>query len=95
MTKGKTAALISAGMATGVLAAVLFGGHAGTPVQAQPAASTAASRYQISAYGLSSSGAESRSVRGAYILDTQTGEVFEVVASGAPTLIGSVAKAKK
>jgi hypothetical protein len=50
-------------------------------------------RYQISAY------AHSRNVgaatNGAYVLDTQTGEVFHILGTDAPMAVGSVAKQPK
>lgn len=89
MVKARSVALVAAGVAAGLLAFALSGGPA---VQAQQAAAGANGRYQISAYGygLGTGGAGSKSEAGAYILDTQTGEVFVVVGNNAPRSVGSV-----
>ncbi|QEL19235.1 hypothetical protein [Limnoglobus roseus] len=97
MTNRRTVGLMVAGAAMGVFGNVLFGGHMGTLAQAQtpPAGATAAvGRYQLSAYGygMGNGGAGSRTGYGAYVLDTQTGEVFAVEARGDLTSIGSVGK---
>jgi hypothetical protein len=63
------------------------------PARAEPAPKAAeVGRYQISTYGFPTpAGGE----RGAYIIDTATGEVFHVVNDGKPASLGSVAKDKK
>ena len=74
------------------LAAFLLGESSGGPATAQPPAMVqppVAGRYQISSFVL-----QDRNTPGAYILDTQTGEVFQVVGKNAPEPIGSVAKRK-
>ena len=73
------------------LAAFLLGGSSGRPAVAQPPAAApppAAGRYQMTSFVLQNL------TPGAYILDTQTGEVFQVVGKNAPEPIGSVAKPK-
>ena len=58
------------------LAAFLLGGSSGPPAVAQPPAAAggaAAGRYQMTSFVLQNL------TPGAYILDTQTGEVFQVV----------------
>ncbi|WP_088255579.1 hypothetical protein [Fimbriiglobus ruber] len=62
------------------------------PLAAQPAAKPPeAARYQISSWGYSSSlGGGALSERGAYIVDTQTGEVFAIVGDQKPRSIGKV-----
>jgi RNA polymerase sigma factor (sigma-70 family) len=58
----------------------------------QPAPkATEVGRYQISAYGYGFGvGAGSHTARGAYIIDTATGEVFHVTGENKPVPIGSV-----
>ena len=83
------------GIVIGVLGTLLLSGHSGTPVQAQPAAKPAeVGRYQISAWGTGQmSPAGKLSVaNGAYIIDTQTGEVFSVANEGKPKSIGVIEK---
>ena len=73
------------------LAAFLLGGLSGRPAVAQPPAAApppAAGRYQMTSFVLQNL------TPGAYILDTQTGEVFQVVGKNPPESIGSVAKTK-
>ena len=107
MTKRRNIALVAVGMAAGILATVLLGGQFGNQVQAQapaPGVPAAVGRYQISAYGYSigdgKAGSQpgptgSQVLDGAYILDTQTGEVFLVTHYEALKSLGSVAKLKK
>ncbi len=54
-----------------------------------------AGRYQLSSWG-SATLAEGRmqAASGAYIVDTQTGEVYSVENNGAPHLLGAVSKKK-
>ena len=73
------------------LAAFLLGGSSGPPAVAQPPAAAggaAAGRYQMTSFVLQNQ------TPGAYILDTQTGEVFQVVGKNPPESIGSVARTK-
>lgn len=97
MRKHRSAALVCGGAATGVLGAVLFGSSPEQPAWAQPAPAGSIGRYQISTYGydLGTGGSGSQAERGAYILDTQTGEVFVIVNTNAPRIVGSVSQAKK
>ena len=57
------------------------------PVQAQAAAVVPVGRFQISSFVL-----QSRETPGAYVVDTQTGEVFQVIGKGSPESVGSVAR---
>jgi len=75
-----------------LLAAVWLDGSFRQPAQAQPAPvaqPAAVGRYQISSYGYSRSDG---ATNGAYIIDTQTGEVFQVHGNNPPTSLGSVTK---
>src|SRR4051812_6216920 len=83
---------VGGGLAAILLAGLLLGGSFRQPAQAQPAPATpapAVGRYQIASFVL-----QQRETPGAYILDTQTGEVFQVVGKNPSELIGSVAKAQ-
>src|SRR5437762_9502793 len=95
LTKRKTVTTATAvAGVTRLLAMFLLGGLCRQPTQAQPPAAVqppAVGRYQISSFGYQRSDG---STLGAYILDTQTGEVFQVVGKNSPELIGSVAKAQ-
>jgi hypothetical protein len=73
-------------------AAFLLGGWAERPTAAQPPAAApppAAGRYQITA-----SFVLQNLTPGAYVLDTQTGDVFQVVGKGAPEFLGTAARPK-
>ncbi len=75
-----------------LLAGLLLGESLRQPAQAQPAPAappTAVGRYQISSFVL-----QQRETPGAYILDTQTGEVFQVVGKNPPERLGSLTKAR-
>jgi hypothetical protein len=76
-------------LAAALTTGFFVGGSARQPAQAQPAAaqSAATGRYQLSSFTLQ----ESRTP-GAYILDTQTGDVFQVIGRDEPVLCGSAAK---
>jgi len=77
-----------------LLGTFLLGGLLGQQTQAQPSTATqpaAVGRYQISSFAYRW---DDGSTCGAYILDTQTGEVFQVVGKNEPEVIGSVAKPK-
>jgi hypothetical protein len=87
--------LFGAGVAAGVLGCVMIGGSPPSTANAQPPGPPAvAGRYQISAfgfgYGRTTGGAYSE--RGAYIVDTQTGDVLVVNGDSAPVPIGSAAR---
>lgn len=90
---GVSKAWVGAGVlaVAALLAGLSAGGPLGRTTQAQaPAAPPAAAgRYQISAFVLDRQGTP-----GAYVLDTQTGEVFQVVGKNPPERIGSVADAR-
>jgi hypothetical protein len=80
--------LLGSGLLAVLLAAFVFLGSARQPAQAQPAAAPAAAavgRYQISSFVVGGT-------PGAYILDTQTGEVVQVVGRNEPVRVGSAAK---
>jgi len=81
--------LLGGGLLAVLLAAFVFLGSARQPAQAQPAAAAAApavGRYQISSFVVGGQ------TPGAYILDTQTGEVVQVVGRNEPVRVGSAAK---
>lgn len=76
----------------GLVVGLWAGGPLTRPTQAQaPAAVPAAvaGRYQLSSFVLDRQGTP-----GAYVLDTQTGDVFQVVGKTAPERVGSVADAR-
>jgi hypothetical protein len=90
----KTLALcFGSGFAGIVLAILLFGGGSVRDrAEAQPAPEARVpqiGRYQISSFSYRWSDG---STCGAYILDTQTGEVFQTVGKNAPEPIGSVVR---
>jgi hypothetical protein len=78
--------LLGGGLAAVLLAAFVFLGSARQPAQAQPAAAPAVGRYQISTFVIDGQ------TPGAYILDTQTGDVVQVVGRNEPVRVGSAAK---
>ena len=91
MAKTRVVHMILGGAAV-LLVALLLGGSFWPLAQAQPAPAPpapAVGRYQISSFGYRWSDG---STCGAYILDSQTGEVFQVIGKNAPEPIGSVAK---
>jgi hypothetical protein len=72
--------------------ALLFAETFRQPAPAQPppvAQPQVVGRFQVSSYGYSRSDG---ATNGAYIVDTQTGEVFQVHGNNPPALIGSVTK---
>ena len=80
---------LGGGLMAVLLAAVLLGGSFRQPAQAQPAAASpppVIGRYQISSFVIDGR------TPGAYILDTQTGEVVQVVGRNEPVRVGSAAK---
>lgn len=95
MFTAKIKSLMAGGIATVLLATFLLGGIFTRPTNAQPpqvgppAAQAPAGRYQISSFGYRWGDG---STCGAYILDTQAGEVFQVVGKNAPEKIGTVAQ---
>jgi hypothetical protein len=98
MTKSRTVALLVVGLSLCGLGVTLMGGLGNNPSQGQqPVAPAATGRYQISAYsyGFGGVGAGLHTQHGAYIVDTQTGDVFLAVDGRAPQYVGSVAKAKQ
>ena len=96
--------LFGLGMIAGVVACFLATGPGSVsaqapaaPVAAQPpVAPPAVGRYQISSftYGNYSPRNETLNFRGAYVIDTQTGEVQVILGDNEPVVIGSAAKAK-
>jgi hypothetical protein len=83
---GSSSAVLVAG---GFVAAFMLGGWLNAPTQAQPPAPVAGpsiERFQISSF------ASDGTSCGAYILDTQTGDVFQVVGKQPPTFIGSAVR---
>ena len=89
MLFSKTKTVTALAGVTLLLGTFLLGGLFAQPTPPQsPAAvqSYAVGRYQISSFAYGGSAC------GAYVLDTQTGEVFQVVGKNEPEVIGSVAK---
>jgi hypothetical protein len=82
------------------LGAGLLLGSAGSAVplaQAQPAApGGAVGRYQISSFAYSTAGVRTsgQESRGAYVIDTVSGDIMVVLQGMPPVLIGSAAKPK-
>lgn len=75
-----------------VVVAFLLGGWAGRPAAAQPPAAPpppAAGRYQIT-----TSFVLQNLTPGGYVLDTQTGDVFQVVGKNPPEFLGTAARPK-
>jgi hypothetical protein len=93
---------IISGAVAGVAGTLLMTGHPAPPVQAQPPAAAQPAkpadggRYQISAWGVGqmTPAGKMQVANGAYIIDTQTGEVFSVANEGKPKPVGSVAEKK-
>jgi hypothetical protein len=80
-----------AGLTIGVVALYLLHASLNQPTQAQPAQPALigpVGRFQIS----SSVAITKGETPAAYVLDTQTGEVFQVVGKNAPEPIGTVAR---
>ena len=91
MARYRRGLLLGGSLLAVAVAAFLLGGSAGRPAVAQPPAAPpppAGGRFQISSFVLQGA------TPGAYVLDTQTGEVFQVVGKNPPESIGSVAKPK-
>ena len=81
--------IVGGGLLAVLMGAFILTGSARQPVQAQPAAvatSPATGRYQISSFVIDGR------TPGAYILDTQTGEIVQVVGRDEPVRVGSAAK---
>ncbi len=81
--------LFGIGLLAILLAACVFTDSIRQPAQAQPTAvapASAVGRYQISSFVI-----EGRTP-GAYILDTQTGDLVQVVGRNEPIRVGSAAK---
>jgi hypothetical protein len=81
--------LLGGGLMAALLAALMLTLSVREPAYAQPAPAgppPAVGRYQISSFVI-----EGRTP-GAYILDTQTGEVVQVIGRNEPVRIGSAAK---
>jgi hypothetical protein len=77
-------------VATIALAILFFAGsHAQPPAAVQPPAS---GRYQIASFDYRG---DTTGSCGAYILDTQNGDVFQVVGKNPPEMLGSVEVARK
>ena len=75
-----------------LLGTFLLGGLFAQSTQAQPSTVTqsgSVGRYQISSFAYRW---DDGSTCGAYILDTQTGDVFQVVGKSEPEVIGSVTR---
>jgi len=95
--KTKGGAILLAGLIVGSLAAAaLIHGTAFAEVRAQatPQAS-APGRYQVSSfaygYGYAAAGTSgSQSKVGAYVVDTETGDLYLIVEGGKPHLVGRV-----
>jgi hypothetical protein len=81
--------VLSGSLLAAALAGFLLGGSSGRIAVAQgPAPPAGRGRYQITSFVIQNI------TPGAYILDTHSGEVFQVVGKDPPVAIGSVAKAK-
>lgn len=81
--------LVLAGVVTGVVGTLALTGPALPPAAAQNPAPLPIGRFQISAHP-----AGPNDIRGAYIVDTATGEVFEVERADPPRSLGRVKPAK-
>jgi hypothetical protein len=91
MTMRARAFVLGMGLVGLLLVALLLGGVFRTPANAQAPAALpqAVGRYQLSSFSYAWGNG---TTCGAYILDTQTGDVFQVVGKEAPELIGSVTR---
>jgi hypothetical protein len=76
---------LGGGFLAGLLSVVLWWGAPGPRAQAQPGPAFPLGQYQLAAFTIPQG-------PGAYILNTVTGEVFQVVGKNAPEHIGSVSK---
>lgn len=66
-----------------------------SPAQGEAAKPVENHRYQIAAWGgVATAGARDVANSGAYIVDSQTGDVFEVRNDDAPKFLGSLPKKK-
>ena len=81
--------LTGAGLAAALLAGLGAVGWVGAPARGQlpPPAAQPNGRYQISSFVI-----PNINTPGAYVLDTRTGEVFQVVGKNRPERVGSVAE---
>ena len=88
--------LVAAGVAAGAAGTLLLTGGGGSRADAQPPAAAAkpaeAGRYQVSAWGTSQfvPGSPVQVVHGAYIVDSQTGDVYSTTNAEKPKRVGSV-----
>lgn len=80
MTTAKIA-VMGFSLAAGLLLVLFVGNSAGQQARVEPPAPAA--RYQISSFSIGPT-------PGAYILDTDKGDVYQVIGKGQPELIGSV-----
>lgn len=81
--------LVGAGLLLFLIGTFFLTGSGRQPVLAQPAAvapPSVAGRYQVSSFVIDGR------TPGAYILDTQTGEIVQVVGRNEPVRVGSAAK---
>ena len=84
----RRALLAGAGLTAALLAGLGAVGWVGPPAQGQlPPPAPAAGRYQISSFVI-----PNVNTPGAYVLDTRTGDVFQVVGKNPPERVGSVAE---
>jgi hypothetical protein len=78
-----------------VAVVVIVGGRVQLPAQGEAAKPVENHRYQIAAWG-SGQFVEGRQrvSAGAYIVDSQTGDVYQIINNDAPTFLGSIHKKK-
>jgi len=89
MAKRARILCLAGGLMAFLAVALLLGGSLTQPAKAEPVAGpppVAVGRYQMSSFTITEG-----KTPGAYILDTQTGEVFQVVGKNPPERLGSVA----
>ena len=86
MTKQRVV-FFAAVLTVSFLGTIFFQTANSQPVQAQAPVVGAVGRFQIVSFGV-----QLRETPGAYILDTQTGEVFQVVGKNAPESLGSATR---
>lgn len=78
--------IFAAGIGTGLAGASLFGLSTSPPkAQAQPPAVSAEGRFWISSYGTGTAS-------GAYIIDTESGDVFALSGHTQPRFLGTASK---
>jgi hypothetical protein len=91
---GRERVALFIGGAAGVLGTLIVAGGPWATASTQPAAKPAESgRFQLSAWGTGQNvGGRMQVARGAYIIDTKTGDVYTTDNDNAPKLIGTAGK---